>query len=193
MALAVALAVTLADATRVARRLVLVAGVAMAAGGLVKPLTAADAGPADVLSGGAGWAGAGLLGGVLGWLLFVRLPAQDRQTQALIEGRDALMKSLYADYQARVAEVSTRSEELDRQRRADFNAALQLVLEHAGRESALWREALGEDVAHVHGRTAAILSGLDEVRGRLGMPPVARVPEPGPVDRPEPVPGGADA
>jgi hypothetical protein len=38
---------------------------------------------ADPISGGAGWVGAGLLGCVLGWLLFVHLPAKDKQITAI--------------------------------------------------------------------------------------------------------------
>ena len=39
----------------------------------------------DVISGGAGWAGAGLLGLVLGWLLLKRLPDNDKQTKELVD------------------------------------------------------------------------------------------------------------
>lgn len=35
--------------------------------------------PIDSLSGGSGWIGAGLLGAVLSWLLFVHLPSKDKQ------------------------------------------------------------------------------------------------------------------
>ena len=38
----------------------------------------------DGLSGGAGWVGAGMLGAVLGWLLFVYLPAKDKQIKDLL-------------------------------------------------------------------------------------------------------------
>lgn len=43
----------------------------------------------DVISGGAGWAGAGLLGLLLGWLLLKHLPAKDAQLENLM-GKHAL-------------------------------------------------------------------------------------------------------
>jgi hypothetical protein len=39
----------------------------------------------DPISGGAGWLGAGLLGAVLAWIFFVRLPANDKQTKELLD------------------------------------------------------------------------------------------------------------
>jgi hypothetical protein len=44
--------------------------------------------PPDPISGGAGWLGAGLLGLVLGWLLFVHLPAKDKQLREIITDKD---------------------------------------------------------------------------------------------------------
>lgn len=50
----------------------------------------------DPLSGGAGWVGAGLLGAVLAWLLFVHLPGKDKQVGDLVNLKDqqvtAMMK-----------------------------------------------------------------------------------------------------
>lgn len=48
----------------------------------------------DTISGGAGWVGAGLLGLVLSWLLFVHLPNKDKQTMALIEQKDNAIKEV---------------------------------------------------------------------------------------------------
>lgn len=39
----------------------------------------------EVFSGNAGWAGAGMLGAVLAWLMFVYLPSKDKQVAALID------------------------------------------------------------------------------------------------------------
>ena len=39
----------------------------------------------EVISGGAGWVGAGLLGAVLSWLTLVHLPAKDKQVKELID------------------------------------------------------------------------------------------------------------
>lgn len=45
--------------------------------------------PADPLSNGGGWFGAGLLGLVLAWLLFKHLPAKDQQIKDLVDDKDA--------------------------------------------------------------------------------------------------------
>jgi hypothetical protein len=46
---------------------------------------------AESLAGGAGWVGTGLLGAVLAWLCYVRLPANDRMLQALIADKDKIL------------------------------------------------------------------------------------------------------
>ena len=48
-------------------------------------------GSTEPISGGAGWAGAGLLSCVLGWLLLKHLPAKDAQVQQLIAGHQEQM------------------------------------------------------------------------------------------------------
>jgi hypothetical protein len=78
----------------------------------------------DILSGGAGWAGAGLLGLVLGWLLLKHLPEKDKQLEKLI-----------------ASQIEANKEE-----RRDFKAALQLVVEHCEREG-LKRDEILEKIA----------------------------------------------
>lgn len=69
--------------------------------------------PSDPLSGGAGWVGAGLLGAVLAWLLFIHLPAKDK-----------LITNLMDRYLA--AEAAQRAEhaELEKAQRDEGLAAL---------------------------------------------------------------------
>jgi hypothetical protein len=47
----------------------------------------------DALS-GSGWVGAGLLGAVLSWLMFIHLPAKDKQLKEIIDGKDDLLKGI---------------------------------------------------------------------------------------------------
>ena len=54
-----------------------------------------------VLTGAGGWAGAGLLGMVLAWLLLKHLPAKDQQLKDLIDGHAAHVRDLVADHNAR--------------------------------------------------------------------------------------------
>lgn len=48
----------------------------------------------DSLSGGAGWAGAGLLGLVLGWLLLFHLPQKDKQLREILDGHNLVVIEL---------------------------------------------------------------------------------------------------
>jgi hypothetical protein len=57
---------------------------------------------ADPISGGAGWAGAGLLGLVLCWLLLKHLPDKDRQINNLVEAKDRQMTELRVAMEVRI-------------------------------------------------------------------------------------------
>jgi hypothetical protein len=46
---------------------------------------AAETTATDVIAGSAGWVGTGLLGSVLAWLLWVHLPAKDKQIKDIID------------------------------------------------------------------------------------------------------------
>lgn len=70
----------------------------------------------SALAGNAGWAGAGLLGLVLAWLLLWHLPSKDKQIKDLIDGKDAIIKSLAAEHTVA----------LDKSRQ-DFKEWLQLI------------------------------------------------------------------
>ncbi len=71
-----------------------------------------------VLGPGAGWAGASILGGVLGWLMFVHIPSKDKMLKEMLEAKDAILASQLALF-------------LDAQRegRRDFVVALANVVE----------------------------------------------------------------
>ena len=58
----------------------------------------------DSLSGGAGWAGAGLLGLVLFWLLFKHLPAKDAQLKEFVAGKDAAITGVVGTFTAEAKE-----------------------------------------------------------------------------------------
>ncbi len=61
---------------------------------LVIALTFLAEGVLDPLAGGAGWVGTGLLGSVLAWLLFVHLPAKDKQLKEFMEAKDKAVDSM---------------------------------------------------------------------------------------------------
>lgn len=79
----------------------------------------------DALSGNSGWAGAGLLGLVLLWLLLWHLPQKDKQIDKMINDKDKVISEMMKDHRAEVADT-----------REDFKAALNVVVEHCEREIA---------------------------------------------------------
>jgi hypothetical protein len=58
------------------------------------PLLLADDPVANALGGASGWVGAGLLGGVLAWLLFIHLPAKDKQLREVLDAKDKQITDL---------------------------------------------------------------------------------------------------
>ena len=60
---------------------------------------------------GSGWAGAGLLGLVLGWLLLKHLPAKDAQLEKLIERQELAMKDSREDFKGALAQVIKHCED----------------------------------------------------------------------------------
>lgn len=69
--------------------------------------------------GGAGWAGADILGLVLGWLLLKHLPSKDQQLKEFIAAKDAVLLA--------------QADACDKERRAqreDFRVALQQISTH---------------------------------------------------------------
>jgi hypothetical protein len=124
---------------------VLAAAPAAAVGGLAFFAQSAN----DVVPGGAaGWASAGLLSGVVGWLLFVHLPAQakaskdaqdakDAQLKELIDGKDRHIASLVAEFRAESREQRAEAKE----QRTAGKEALSSVCEEFRSELALERQA----------------------------------------------------
>lgn len=51
----------------------------------------------NALAGNAGWAGAGLLGVILGWLLFWHLPKKDKQLEDVIRKKDDQFEQMVKD------------------------------------------------------------------------------------------------
>lgn len=103
----------------------------------------------DSFSGSAGlggWVGASLLGGVLSWLMWVHLPAKDKQLSQLLDAKDKQMSemvtarnALATELAAKVAEISsqqrTEFSEAIAQQRADFRESLKTIIDHCQRET----------------------------------------------------------
>ena len=67
-------------------------------------LLLAENADANALSGGAGWVGTGLLGSVLAWLLWVHLPAKDKQAKEVAEAHAAEIKEHRTEFLAALKE-----------------------------------------------------------------------------------------
>lgn len=79
--------------------------------------------------GGSGWAGAGLLGLVLLWLLMWHLPAKDKQLKELIERHDATTTALVDKHAAAMAAEIARCDAGRKEAREDFRQSLETVCE----------------------------------------------------------------
>ena len=95
-------------------------------------------GSVDPISGGAGWVGAGLLGAILGWLLFVHLPAKDKLVRDLIKDCDVHNDEVVKQFVAQIA-----------QQRADFQEALRFVMGQSERHIAVLAEAFRQEFNHL--------------------------------------------
>lgn len=85
----------------------------------------------DPISGGAGWVGAGLLGVVLAWLLFVHLPAKDKQLKELLEGKDKQIEN-----------ILTRKWDMIKELTKDYKDDLKGVNEHWQSQTSLLIDAI---------------------------------------------------
>lgn len=90
---------------------------------------------ADPLAGGAGWAGVGLLGAILSWLLFIHLPGKDKQVRELIADCDK--------HNAEIVESFTLQLQ---QQRADFQEALKFISAQSEKYVTVLAEALRQEL-----------------------------------------------
>lgn len=86
--------------------------------------------PGDVLPGG-GWAGAGLLGLVLWWLLFKHLPNKDQQIKELIGDHNGMVSKKDEQITGLISTQERKIENLS----DTFQKALSTVVEHCKEES----------------------------------------------------------
>ena len=81
----------------------------------------------DVLSGGAGWAGAGLLGLVLSWLLLVHLPAKDKQLKEIIDQHYTESGRQRADFGMQLDRIAKHCEMEMERANEQFQTSIQRV------------------------------------------------------------------
>lgn len=109
----------------------------------------ADKTAGDVLAGGAGWFGAGLLGAVLSWLLLKHLPEKDRQSKE----KDDLILKVVTNCNEEMKEMMDKFGEQLEGTRKDF--AEQLRITRVEAKQAL-EFLMKQHDAHIAALTAAI-------------------------------------
>jgi len=108
----------------------------------------------DPISGGAGWVGTGLLGGVLSWLMFVYLPAKDKQIRELLseqrnernDDRSDRMK-IACGHQEALAQLIRYDHERSEKERSAFLARTNAVENAINRQTAELRQEIKEALA----------------------------------------------
>lgn len=78
----------------------------------------------DPISGATGWVGAGLLGGVLAWLLFKHLPAKDAQLDKLITDHNSRIEVLNTNNAKQIEVLVTGQREYVKEMVANFVEAI---------------------------------------------------------------------
>jgi hypothetical protein len=133
----------------------------------------ADAGSViETFPGAPAWVGTGLLGGVLGWLLFVHLPSKDKQIAGLIADRDRAMtekderhdahiKGLTDRFNETMTGIVVRYTDQERERRADYREALAVVVSHCEKETSQTGAAIRKNL---EGFTQLMEEVRDEMR-----------------------------
>lgn len=119
------------------------------------------------LSGAGGWAGAGLLGLVLAWLLLKHLPDKDKQLQGMVSSKDRAVKDVVDTKDATIKAIVDRYDAHDVQQRAEFHKSLQAVEERCERSfQALQRgvEKNTEVIAESTGASMDMRRTLEELR-----------------------------
>ena len=100
----------------------------------------------SMLAGAGGWAGAGLLGLVLGWLLLKHLPAKDAQLDKLINDHANRTEKLVADHHNTTKELVARHDASVGVVRADFKESLNGITSHCEREVQSLANFIGKEV-----------------------------------------------
>lgn len=78
--------------------------------------------------------GAGLLAGVLSWLLWVHLPAKDKQLQTLLEGKDRQIEVLLAHKWAAIEKMTEAHSANIRTVTAEFRSVISETVRHCEME-----------------------------------------------------------
>lgn len=132
----------------------------------------------DPISGGAGWVGAGLLGLVLAWLLFIHLPAKDKQLAGLIESkdkqladlvdsRDSFVRELTHNFRDAMQAAAVAAAVQDKERRDDYKASLATVVSHCEKETGQMSQAIRKDLGDLVSLAVSLRQIMEELQKTL--------------------------
>lgn len=107
---------------------------------------------ADAISGPAGWVGAGLLGLVLSWLLFVHLPAKDKQLKEMIGDYNTIVAELHKDC------TKERSEQFK-----NYEGTLNLIAQRSADSHDKNSEFIVEELRTVRSSLDALRSAIEQL------------------------------
>lgn len=131
-----------------------------------------------------GWSAFGLAGLILCWLFFRHLPDKDKQLKEKDEAHLAQVRDLTKTFTDQLKEMSANSAATERERRADFKAALDTVVAHCEREGQRINETLQRQGNEATAAVVDLRQTLEEMREdrhrRHTDPPDPRKRLPGP-------------
>lgn len=118
-------------------------------------------------NGSAGWAGAGLLGLVLGWLLLKHLPEKDRQAKEKDDAHAKTIQAIMDTHKAEILGLTDRYQTMNREQnehhhtesllsRTDFKENLEKVADHCEKTAEGVNTLLRRDVQDVGARLDAL-------------------------------------
>jgi hypothetical protein len=120
-------------------------------------LLAAEEAQFPGIVGGAGWVGAGMLGSVLAWLLFIHLPAKDKQIEKLIDRQDTFVKNITDRHEQNMLQAVKEG-------RTDFREVLDGIVANCQREHDLLHNLLTKDMAENATAITDLRRVMDEFR-----------------------------
>lgn len=94
----------------------------------------ADQSEISALTGGTGWVGASILGGVLAWLLFMHLPAKDKFMKEIITDKDKQINAILESKWLAMRQMSDNHTKVVESLSAQYQTTLDKVVEHCDTE-----------------------------------------------------------
>jgi DNA anti-recombination protein RmuC len=129
-------------------------------------LFAAEEITSGVLSGGAGWVGAGLLGLVLFWLLFRHLPEKDKQMANFVEKKDDMLKHVANSFSERIKGVADQHTTTVKELNAAHKEALDRVVKHCEQEMNMVGQSLHREFDQLSGTVRELASAVGTLKNQ---------------------------